>query len=132
MPRARPRRVSPCRPTRQPRNRAQPPRKHAPEYAVAISDDKLLPVQIYPELRSSCSVVVALEALAWHDMVSALAPVLLNKQGSMGANMENILKAANQEIFQDKRVLEINPETQEVVSTFGEFRSLVYNVLLWC
>jgi molecular chaperone HtpG len=36
--------------------------------------------------------------------------VLVNKQGSMGANMENILKAANQEIFQDKRVLEINPE----------------------
>ena len=29
-------------------------------------------------------------------------------------------------------VLEINPETQEVVSTFGEFRSLVYTVLLWC
>ena len=28
----------------------------------------------------------------------------------MGANMENILKAANQEISETKRVLEINPE----------------------
>jgi molecular chaperone HtpG len=36
--------------------------------------------------------------------------VLVNKEGSMGANMENILKAANQQIFHDKRVLEINPE----------------------
>ena len=35
--------------------------------------------------------------------------VLVNKEGSMGANMENILKAANQQIFSDKRVLEINP-----------------------
>jgi len=36
--------------------------------------------------------------------------VLVNQKGSMGANMENILKAANQEISETKRVLEINPE----------------------
>jgi len=35
--------------------------------------------------------------------------VLVNQEGSMGANMENILKAANQEISESKRVLEINP-----------------------
>ena len=35
--------------------------------------------------------------------------VLVNQEGSMGSNMENILKAANQDISETKRVLEINP-----------------------
>lgn len=35
--------------------------------------------------------------------------VLVNQEGSMGANMEQILKSANQEIAESKRVLEINP-----------------------
>lgn len=35
--------------------------------------------------------------------------VLVNQEGSMGANMEAILKAANQQVFENKRVLEINP-----------------------
>jgi len=36
--------------------------------------------------------------------------VLINKEGSMGANMEHILKAANQTIFENKQILEINAE----------------------
>jgi molecular chaperone HtpG len=35
--------------------------------------------------------------------------VLVNQEGSMGANMETILKAANQEVAENKQVLEINP-----------------------
>ncbi|MEL6341756.1 MAG: molecular chaperone HtpG [Myxococcota bacterium] len=35
--------------------------------------------------------------------------VLVNQEGSMGANMETILKAANQQVFENKRVLELNP-----------------------
>ena len=35
--------------------------------------------------------------------------VLVNQEGSMGSNMESILKAANQDISESKRVLEINP-----------------------
>jgi molecular chaperone HtpG len=35
--------------------------------------------------------------------------VLVNQEGAMGANMESILKAANQQVMENKRVLEINP-----------------------
>lgn len=35
--------------------------------------------------------------------------VLVNQEGSMGANMETILKAANQQVMENKQVLEINP-----------------------
>lgn len=35
--------------------------------------------------------------------------VLVNQEGAMGANMEAILKAANQSVMENKRVLEINP-----------------------
>ncbi len=36
--------------------------------------------------------------------------VLVNKEGAMSANLERILKAANQDVPTSKRVLEINPE----------------------
>lgn len=48
--------------------------------------------------------------------------VLVNKEGAMGANMENILKAANQQVMQDKRVLEINPE-HPMVRTLARLNS---------
>jgi molecular chaperone HtpG len=35
--------------------------------------------------------------------------ILINQEGSMGANMEMLLKASNQTISEQKRVLEINP-----------------------
>ena len=35
--------------------------------------------------------------------------ILINQEGSMGANMEMLLKATNQSIGEQKRVLEINP-----------------------
>ncbi len=36
--------------------------------------------------------------------------VLVDAEGGMGSNMERILKAANQQVFETKRVLEVNPE----------------------
>ena len=36
--------------------------------------------------------------------------VLVNQEGAMGANLERILQAANQEVGAQKRVLEINAE----------------------
>ncbi|MFT5679517.1 MAG: molecular chaperone HtpG [Myxococcota bacterium] len=48
--------------------------------------------------------------------------VLVNKEGAMGANMENILKAANQQVSQDKQVLEINPE-HPMVRTLARLNS---------
>ncbi len=36
--------------------------------------------------------------------------VLVDAEGGMGSNMERILKAANQTVFESKRVLEVNPE----------------------
>ena len=44
--------------------------------------------------------------------------VLVNKEGAMGANMETILKAANQAVMENKRVLEINP-THPMVRTLA-------------
>ena len=35
--------------------------------------------------------------------------ILINQEGSLGANMEMLLKATNQSIGEQKRVLEINP-----------------------
>ena len=40
----------------------------------------------------------------------------------MGANMENILKAANQQVFESKRVLEINPD-HPMVKTLARLNS---------
>jgi molecular chaperone HtpG len=36
--------------------------------------------------------------------------VLVDQAGAMGSNLEQILKAANQQVFSSKRVLEVNPE----------------------
>ena len=36
--------------------------------------------------------------------------VLVDQEGAMGANMERILQAANQDVAKTKRVLEVNPE----------------------
>lgn len=36
--------------------------------------------------------------------------VLVDQEGGMGSNMQRILKAANQTVFESKRVLEVNPE----------------------
>lgn len=36
--------------------------------------------------------------------------VLVDQEGAMGSNLEQILKAANQQVFASKRVLEVNPE----------------------
>ena len=44
--------------------------------------------------------------------------VLVNQEGAMGANMEAILKAANQTVPESKRVLEINP-THPMVRTLA-------------
>ena len=35
--------------------------------------------------------------------------IFINKEGAMGANMEMLLKASNQSISEQKRILEINP-----------------------
>ncbi len=48
--------------------------------------------------------------------------VLVNEEGAMGANMENILKAANQQVFESKRVLEINPD-HPMVKTLARLNS---------
>jgi molecular chaperone HtpG len=36
--------------------------------------------------------------------------VLVDQEGAMGSNLQQILKAANQQVFASKRVLEVNPE----------------------
>lgn len=48
--------------------------------------------------------------------------VLIDQEGAMGANLERILQAANQEVPKTKRVLEINPE-HPLVKTLARLNS---------